>query len=360
MLIPAPPVSSYCLQKGFHVKATHSGLYIWVFLSAEHAEICNALLFPDLWMELEEGETIPPAEVSCEGCAALCWWVQTEMIDWTLLGLCMWGSVFLSLFRGFYFSLVLPFSVFTPWQSLVLHVLFELCKTTGSWGKERGIENYATGFSGEPEQTGSRVQGTGIDGSFEFGLSSGKAVLSVSDCLFCMCTWQIGKLLFWDWLYASWWISSRKKRKPFFHGPCVGGWDLLHPMFPFPVWCGAMACPVGFSSSWCVKSLMIHSDPFFFFPIAIHPMGHHAKILWPPSPWAPCETLCAALWESGWWLEGTELSWLPKPMAPAQGLQQKHSLLSMWRSKGWEMPLPLQVPLREPDLQESQAGRTLK
>lgn len=46
--------------------------------------------------------------------------------------------------------------------------------------KKRGIENYATGFSGEPEQTGSRMQGTGADGSFEFGLNSGKAVLSVS------------------------------------------------------------------------------------------------------------------------------------------------------------------------------------
>lgn len=62
--------------------------------------------------------------------------------------------------------------------------------------KERGIENYATGFSGGPEQTGSRVQGTGTDGSFELGLNSGKAVLSVSDCLFCMCAWQTGKLLF--------------------------------------------------------------------------------------------------------------------------------------------------------------------
>lgn len=119
------------------------------------------------------------------------------MIAWTLLGLHMSGSVFLQLFCGFYFSLVLPFSVFTPWQSLVLHGLLELCKTTGSWGeKNRGIENYVTGFSGEPEQTGSRMQGTGADGSSEFGLNSGKAALSISDCLFCMCAWQIGKLLF--------------------------------------------------------------------------------------------------------------------------------------------------------------------
>lgn len=60
-LIPAPLVTSYCLQKGSHVKATHPMLYTWVFLSAEHAEICNALLFPDLWMELKEGENITPA-----------------------------------------------------------------------------------------------------------------------------------------------------------------------------------------------------------------------------------------------------------------------------------------------------------
>lgn len=51
------------------MKAAHPVLYTWVFLSAEHAEIGNALLFPDLWMELEEGENTPLAEVYCEGCA---------------------------------------------------------------------------------------------------------------------------------------------------------------------------------------------------------------------------------------------------------------------------------------------------
>lgn len=41
-----------------------------------------------------------------------------------------------------------------------------------------------------------RELGLRTDGSFEFGLNSGKAVLSVSDCLFCMCAWQMGKVLF--------------------------------------------------------------------------------------------------------------------------------------------------------------------
>lgn len=36
-------------------------LYAWVSLSAEHAVICNTLVFPDLWAELKEGENIPPA-----------------------------------------------------------------------------------------------------------------------------------------------------------------------------------------------------------------------------------------------------------------------------------------------------------
>lgn len=54
------------------MKVTHPVQYIWVFLSAEHAEICNALLFPRLWLELEEGENLPPAEVYSEPCAGEC------------------------------------------------------------------------------------------------------------------------------------------------------------------------------------------------------------------------------------------------------------------------------------------------
>lgn len=43
------------------MKATHPVLYTWVSLSAEHAVICNTLVFPDLCKELKEGENICPA-----------------------------------------------------------------------------------------------------------------------------------------------------------------------------------------------------------------------------------------------------------------------------------------------------------
>lgn len=53
-------VSRYFLQRDFHVKATHPALYARVS-SDELAVSCNTLVFPDLWLELKEGENIPPA-----------------------------------------------------------------------------------------------------------------------------------------------------------------------------------------------------------------------------------------------------------------------------------------------------------
>lgn len=197
-LIPAPLVTSYCLQKGSHVKATHPVLYTWVFLSAEHAEICNALLFPDLWMELKEGENITPAVLlwgPCSSCAG-------EYKQKWLTGLCL-GFIcrvlsFFNCFVDFIFHLSF-LSQFSPYGKAWFFMFYLKCaKQLEVGGKKRGIENYATGFSGGPEQTGSRVWETGTDGSFEFGLNSGKAVPSISDRFFCMCAWQIVKWLFWD------------------------------------------------------------------------------------------------------------------------------------------------------------------
>lgn len=123
---------------------------------------------------------------------------------------------------------------------------------------------------------------------------------------------------------------SAGKIKPFFLGLVLGGWDLLHPMFPFPVLYGVTVCPLGFSSSWCVKSFLTHSKQFFSYcnppngPPYKNPLSCDL-----PAPGAPSETVCAALWGSGGWLERTELSQLLKPMAPAWGLQQQHLPLSL-------------------------------
>lgn len=195
-LIPAPPVPSHCLQEGFHVKATHPVLSTWLVLSAKHAEICNALLFPDLWMELEEGENIPPAMLFWELCRSCAGEYKQKLLTgrcWDFL--CQVVSFF-NCFVAFIFSLVSFFS-FDP-KAIPGFTCFTWTVQNNwkLWGKKRGIGNYATGFSGGPEQTGSRVQGTGTEGSFEFGLNSGKALLSVSDHPFCMCAWQAGKWLF--------------------------------------------------------------------------------------------------------------------------------------------------------------------
>lgn len=72
----------------------------------------------------------------------------------------------------------------------------------------------------------------------------------------------------------------------------------------------------------------------------IHPVGHDIKVLFPPAT-SPVgyqrDGVCSIAQEMGWWQEGTEPSWLLSHMAPAQGLQRKHWLLSTLRSKVQEV-----------------------
>lgn len=76
----------------------------------------------------------------------LCWWVQTEMMDWTLLELRMSGSVF-NCFVDFVFHLFFLFQ-FSPYGKAWVYMFDLNCAKQLEVGdKKREIENCATGFS---------------------------------------------------------------------------------------------------------------------------------------------------------------------------------------------------------------------